>query len=298
MPRENSTGKAIDTALHELKPLDTLIRMSIRHALQSALAVRASSLSIGKVKMQRLGYVLLGLSIVLAMVSFGVFLLTFSPDRHSLIDRAKDTAQILSPLITLVSVFIALFVAYQTWLLPFRVEVQSRPILWRLAPTTPGFVGFNIAVYSAFSNVGAISGTVSDLLVEIDLPKGKWIMEPQVFLKSAEYYHTFLDSQITRSPGELIEAPFTPIFLPGRTQVSKAVLFGPVLGEADFNLSFIESGEHALRVFARYDLEPRLTRIIDAKLIFQADHLAQWKQGITIGGELRHRDTNIKALPR
>jgi hypothetical protein len=98
-------------------------------------------------------------------------------------------------------------------------------------------------------------------------------------------------------PRELIEGQFTPIYLPARTQTTKAVLFGPGFGQGEFDLTMIAAGQHTLRLYARHNLKRELEQIASAKIIFENDVLAR-KAGETVAGEIRHRDTNIKELPR
>src|SRR6266567_9157084 len=74
--------------------------------------------------------------------------------------------QFISPLITLVSILIAAFVAYQTWLSPFHPTVEMRPLIWRLGPGNPPSCPLTVVIYSTFFNTGSISGVVSDLLLE------------------------------------------------------------------------------------------------------------------------------------
>ncbi|SRR6266566_3129494 len=207
--------------------------------------------------------------------------------------------QFISPLITLVSILIAAFVAYQTWLSPFHPTVEMRPLIWRLGPGNPPSCPLTVVIYSTFFNTGSISGVVSDLLLEIELPKGKWVMEPLFFVKAGEFYQDILKPEAkVPFPPEHVEGPFTPIFLPGRTQVTKAILFCRELGKSDFNIDLVEPGQHPLRIFARYNLAAELTKVVDAKIVLEPDVIKGWRTGVTQVGEVRHRDTQIKALPR
>jgi hypothetical protein len=58
-------------------------------------------------------------------------------------------------------------------------------------------------------------------LVEIGLPKGKGVMEAFFFMKAEGVMKPEIKVPL---PPEQVEAPFTPIFLPGRTQITKAIL--------------------------------------------------------------------------
>jgi hypothetical protein len=196
-------------------------------------------------------------------------------------------------------VAVAAYVAYTTWLSPFRPVFQTRPFVWRLGPGTVN--QFNIVIYLSISNEGATSGAVSDLLIDIYLPqgKGKWTLEPYFTVKPTEFYQDVLRAEVkVPLPPESIEGPFTPIYLPGRTQTTKAVLFGPGMGQQEFDLTMIASGQHALRLYARYNSKTDLEHVASAKIIFENDVIARWKAGETVAGEVRHRDTNIKALQR
>lgn len=120
-------------------------------------------------------------------------------------------------------------------------------------------------------------------------------MEPFVFPKIGEAYRDVLKGQF--SP-DSVEGPFTPVFLAGRTQVTKAVSFCPGLGEGDFDMTHVEAGQHPVRVFARYDFAKELTKIGDARIIIEPDAFRDWKLGKSVLSEYRHRDTDIKKLPR
>jgi hypothetical protein len=208
-------------------------------------------------------------------------------------------SQFISPLIALFGISIAAFVAFKTWLSPFQPIVELRPVIWRLGPGNPASSPFAVVLYCTFFNKGAVSGVVSDLLLELELPKGKWLLEPLVFVKGGEFYRDLLKPQTeTPFPPEHVDGPFTPIFLPGRTQVTKAVLFCRGLGKDDFNIDLLEPGQHPLHIFARYNLARELTRITAAKIAVESDVIAGWKAGVAQVGEVRHRDTQIKALPR
>ena len=74
-------------------------------------------------------------------------------------------------------------------------------------------------------------------------------MEPLVFAKISESYQNALKGQFSTDD---VEGPFTPIFLAGRTQVTKAVSFCPGIGANDFDMNLVEAGQHLVHVFARY----------------------------------------------
>jgi hypothetical protein len=106
-------------------------------------------------------------------------------------DTSMNIAQFITPLITLVGISIAAFVAYKTWLSPFQPIVELRPVVWRLGPGNPATCPFAVVIYCTFFNKGSISGVVSDLLLEVELPKRKWIMEPLFSLKGVSSFRMY-----------------------------------------------------------------------------------------------------------
>jgi hypothetical protein len=69
-------------------------------------------------------------------------------------------------------------------------------------------------------------------------------------------------------------------------------------GASDFDLSLVEAGQHKMHLFARYNLANELTKIAHANIIIEQDMLSNWRSGKTQASEYRHRDIEIKKLPR
>jgi hypothetical protein len=63
-------------------------------------------------------------------------------------------------------------------------------------------------------------------------------------------------------------------------------------------MGLVEAGQHRMRLFARYDLAGELTEIGHATIIIEPDVLSKWKSGGTQASEFRHRDIDLKKLPR
>jgi hypothetical protein len=254
---------------------------------------------IGEVSLRYvLAFVALALVVLLASAPLLASIVGWVLGRHRYVEIAREAAPLISPAVTAVltigSLGVAAFAAYTNWLSPFKPQVsEMRPVILILGPATP--VPFNIITYLTFFNAGATSGVVNDLLLEIEFPKGKAIMEPLVFAKVSE---TYRDAQKGQFSPDDVEGPYTPIFLAGRAQVTKAVSFCPGLGVHDFDMSLVEVGQHAVRVFARYNLAGKFTKIGNSTIIIEPDVLSNWKSGKTQVFEFRHRDTEIKKLPR
>lgn len=208
-------------------------------------------------------------------------------------DQARGWAQIIGPLVTTGSVLVAILVAYQTFLTPFKPEITARPFAWRLGPVTEESHSFEIVMWLTIANEGAIAGKLTDLAIRITLPNGQFTLEPIAFVKSDEYYQVLLGKQLPDAP---IEGPFTPIFLPGRSQHRLAVLFLPGTGGvADFNPLLVQPGQHNLSLYARFN-SGSFELIKSEEIIFEPDHLKQWQAGITIGGQVTQRDKPTREL--
>lgn len=240
------------------------------------------------------------LSFIAFMVSATPFVLTIYAwlrGNSALSEASRTLAQVLGPVTAVGAVIVAVYVAYQTWLAPFQPRFEARPYVWRAGPGTIG--GFEIVFFFTIFNEGALPDTISDFLLEITVPNGKLILEPRFYFKPTEYYQTYYKPEIkTPFDSSMIEGPFVPLFLPGRSQISKAVGFVRGSGEHDFDQKLVVAGKHTVTLYVRYGTRGELTKVSKQDIIFDDDVLASWKAGKTVANEVVHRDTDVKNLPR
>jgi hypothetical protein len=142
-------------------------------------------------------------------------------------------------LFQLSGLFLAAFGAYMTFLTPFSPEVALRPIACRRPPFVY-FKATEIVLWLTFSNSGAIAGRVDDLELMIQFPTGRCYFDPYMFIASDRYIQVVTYGSNT-SP---FEAPFGPIFLPGKSQVARAVYF--LASPTNCKEEFIEEGRRTL----------------------------------------------------
>lgn len=209
-------------------------------------------------------------------------------------DGARELASTVGPLLSVLSLLLASYVAYQSWLSPFSPRVEVRPVVWRAGPGVPE--ALSISVFLTAFNEGALPGSITDLLVEVRFSDKRWVFEPRRIERASEFAQTSMKPEV-KVPFDpsTVESFFTPIFLPGRTQTSKVVTFGPALGKNTFD-GVIVPGVHPLRIYARYNRDRELQLVADGKIIFDDGLIASINEGKTVSNLLDHRDTDIKAL--
>lgn len=207
------------------------------------------------------------------------------------IPKVKEWAGAAAPFIALLSLATAVSVAYVSWLTPFAPIILARPFTWRMAPVTPTTRSLNIVFWLTISNTGARPGSIDDLVLEVAFPKGKCLLQPIAFVKSEDYFLSNFGKQLEFPP---FEGPFTPLFLAGRSQVTRAVFFSPA-SESAFDPAFVESGVHMIRLYSRAQSR-RFELSTEQKLILEDDLIAAWKGGGTVGAMVNHRDTDVANL--
>jgi len=235
--------------------------------------------------------VFLGMFAIVFAVAIGAVWIFIETRNDRVFEQVRGWAQIAQPILTFATVLVAAFVAYQTFLTPFSPRVIARPYTWRMGPATPESRSLDVAIWLTISNRGAMSGSLDDLAVRITLPKGSWILEPRFFARSAEYYQTFWGVNFNALPAEGL---FTPIFLPGKSQTTRVVVFGPA-GVQDFDPTFTEPGVHRLTLYARYN-GGKFEKVTTQNLIFVKDDLERWATGETIAGQVVERDKPTREL--
>ncbi len=225
------------------------------------------------------------------IVAIGAVWVIIEAKDERVFEQVRGWAQIVQPLLTLATAIVAGFVAYQTFLTPFSPEIIVRPYTWRMAPATAEYRSLDVAMWLTISNRGAMSGSLDDLVVRISLPKGKWVLQPLFFARPVEYYQTFFGVNFNVPPAE---GPFTPIFLAGKSQITKVVVFNPQAVQ-DFDLTFVEPGQHKITLYARYN-GGKFEEITTQNLVFIKEDLERWAAGQTIAGQIVERDKPPREL--
>jgi hypothetical protein len=215
----------------------------------------------------------------------------------SLVETAKELSPFVAPLVALGATSAAVHMAYKMWLSPFAPVVHPRIMFWRLGPgAAPGWP-IGIVIYITAFNDGATPGVINNLFIRIDLPKGQWFLEALLFVKPAQFYQSLFKKEI-KSPFDfdVVEGPFTPIVLSAREPVTKAILFTRGLGHKDFDGSLFEPGLHDIRLFSQFDILSTPTEIYHGKINFDAELIANLRDGKTITGEVRTGDRAVREL--
>lgn len=185
------------------------------------------------------------------------------------------------PVAVLVAMLFTAVGAYQAFLTPFSPSVTASPLIWRLGPGTPS-QPFMLSLWLTLTNRGARDGSVDDLAAIVSFPRGEWLLVPRLTLRPGDYYQALHGGKAEPAP---VEGPFAPMFLPGRTQVTKVVLFDAMAGK--FDPSLAEPGDHMLRVFARYQ-RGGFTPILTERLMLGKAEVDRWRAGGQIGGVIHH----------
>jgi hypothetical protein len=208
------------------------------------------------------------------------------------ISRVKDWVPVAAPFIALLSLGTAVSVAYLSWMTPFAPVILARPFTWRMGPVTPTAKSFDIVFWITISNTGARPGSIDDLVVEVAFPKGRFLFQPIAFVKSEDYFLGNFGKVFEFPP---FEGPFTPLFLGGRSQVTRAILFSPAFESSGFDPAYVDIGVHKISLYSRVQ-GGKFERSTEQKLVLEADLIAAWKAGGTVGAMVNHRDTNVANL--
>src|SRR5262249_55425996 len=156
-------------------------------------------------------------------------------------EAVKNWAQLLS----FAGIILAAFGVYETYLTPFSPDVDAGTIMYRLGPNTY-FRPSEMLIPLTFSNSGAASGYLNSLAVVLSFPKGDCLFGPEFFVAADQY--TRILTMGLANPGAStlpmqstpFEAPFGPLLLAGKSQISKTVIFGQA--PAGCKPEYIEAG--------------------------------------------------------
>jgi hypothetical protein len=109
-------------------------------------------------------------------------------------------------------------------------------------------------------------GEITDFIAILSLPKGDWLLTPMFYVDSEAYLRTI--SRPQDSPDLPATEPFAPLFIPGRGQVSKAILFKPFEGKA--NRQWMEPGVHKITFYAQLH-GGSIMKAGERKIVFEPD---------------------------
>ena len=143
-----------------------------------------------------------------------------------------------------VSVFVNFAIqplANHFWRSPFSPKITAGPYLYSLHPEKSG--SLNLVFWLTFANEGEIAGSIDGLGLQISLPKQEWFLRPIFTVDGEEYLRMFM--QMKYDDGAYKE-PFTPVYLPSHSQVSRAILFKHFNEPLDLNA--LEGGNHKIKL--------------------------------------------------
>jgi len=211
-------------------------------------------------------------------------------------DTIKNWAQLLS----FSGIILTAYGVYKTYLTPFSPEVASGTIQFRLGPNTY-FPGSEMVIPLSFSNSGAETGRLDDLEVMVSFSKGDCLFDPYFFVAPDQYTRllttvlahqgTSISSIVKETP---FDAPFGPILLTGKSQVSKAVIFGQ--SPHDCKTEYIEAGRFPLTVYGQYN-HGKQQELRKLWFDLPQDKVDQWKAGTTVAVQMMQRDPSWLDIP-
>jgi len=130
------------------------------------------------------------------------------------------------------------------WRSPFTPKITAGPYIYSLHPQKPG--SLNLVFWLTFANEGEVAGSIDSLGLQISLPKKEWFLRPIFTVDGEEYLRMFMQMKYDET---VYKEPFTPVYLSGHSQVSRAILFKEF--EDPLDLRFLEEGNHKIRLYAR-----------------------------------------------
>ena len=179
-----------------------------------------------------------------------------------------------------ISVFLAVLGSFliqplsnRFWRTSFNPKVVAGPYIWNLGIPKDGGIAFNVIFWLTFANEGDTPGTIQNLKLRICLPKGDWVVHPRFVVDGKRYYEMFAKQQYDASMwGE----PYTPIYLPGKFQTTRSILFVPSI-DFDWSLSFIEPGEYRATLSAQ-SLDSELVDVWMGSFAVSAEELKAMRE--------------------
>lgn len=152
------------------------------------------------------------------------------------------------------------------FLLPFSPQITIGSYTWRVRPDGSPNPRADVALWLSVRNTGVTPGEITDFIAILSLPKGDWLLTPMFYVDSEAYLRTI--SRPQDSPDLPATEPFAPLFIPGRGQVSKAILFKPFEGKA--NRQWMEPGVHKITFYAQLH-GGSIMKAGERKIVFEPD---------------------------
>lgn len=165
---------------------------------------------------------------------------------------AKQSEKKLSAVWTAVSAIVVSVIvnfiiqpfANHFWQSPFAPRITAGPYIYSVHPQAPG--SLNLVLWLTFANEGEVAGSIDSLGLQISLPKKEWFLRPLFTVDGQEYLRMFMQMKYDDT---VYREPFTPVYLPAHSQVSRAILFKEF--EDPLDLHLLEEGNHKIRLYAR-----------------------------------------------
>jgi hypothetical protein len=202
--------------------------------------------------------------------------------------QAANWIALIQLLVALIVMLVSGAGVYLTFLTPFNPTVAVDAYTWKLRPVNSQGYAFEVVAWINIVNTGALSGTIQDLAIRINFPRGELILQPMLELNSRDYIRSVWATTDDKSiPAESL---FAPISISGRSSFAKPILFAPLGRPLDPKL-FEPGVYHA--VFYQQD-KPSMAfkKLFSRKLILAEDHLQQWRSGTTITAANFERPTD------
>jgi hypothetical protein len=213
----------------------------------------------------------------LIVVLIGILLgLLWWLSRESVMSGARNWVQLLS----FVGIVVAIFGAYENFLTPFSPSFLVDAFLYHLGPKPYTYEGtFDMTLWLSISNSGASAGELDQLALKVQFPKGACVLQPVMFASSADVIKSvYKGAEVVPFDG-----PFTKLFIPGKAQINKAIVFRPL----NWNPNFVEPGTFRLSLFARFG-DGKTQLLTDRlPLVINEQQVNDWKSGKPVSPNLQ-----------
>lgn len=229
--------------------------------------------------------------LVVVIVSFTVWL--YFNIKHSkkgdTLSRSTAWIRFLQLILGMIAMIGTAVGVYYNFFTPFSPKFTVGPYSWRIRPVGSPNFPVEVALWLSASNLGATSGTIQDIVAKVSLPKGEWFLKPRFFIDSSQYLQLMMKPN--DSPQMSVTELFSPIFLGGKSQVTKSILFIPSKGKADLKL--LEPGIHSASFYIEFE-DGSLVLLTKRKMVLELDMIEKWRKGTTIAGAQFERDKPIE----
>ena len=236
-------------------------------------------------------------TLILACLAVIAVLVWLGRLQASMWEAIKNWAQLLS----FSGIILAAFGAYKTYFTPFSPEAAAGTIQFRIGANTY-FPNSEMVIPFSFLNNGAVTGRLDNLAAVVSFPQSDCLFDPYFFV-AMDQYTKLLTTVLAYPQGASVpqivkeapfEGPFGPILLPGKTQISKAVIFAQ--SSQGCKKESIVSGRYPLVVWGQFNHgKPKEIR----KLWFELtpDKVDQWRAGQTVAVQMMQGDVGWLTIP-